>query len=75
MLDALNAIVEFFNMIFGTAVSFVYYIGDLFSFISVGSGMLLQFIDIVPPYMTAFAVLTLTLSIVLLIVGRSNNRG
>lgn len=75
MLDALNAIVDFINMIIGTAVSFVYYIGDMFKFISVGSGILIQYMSIIPPYMSIFAVLTLTLSIVLLIVGRSNNRG
>lgn len=75
MLDALNSIVDFLNMIMSTAVGFIFYLGDMFKFIGVGSGFLFQFMTIVPPYMSVFAVLALTLSILLLIVGRSNNRG
>ena len=75
MLDALNAIVEFLNMIASTAVGIIFYIGDMFKFIAVGSGLLVQFSTLVPPYMTIFATLSLTLTIVLLVAGRSNNRG
>lgn len=75
MLETLNAILAFFNLIVKPIVTIVSYTETLFKFLGAAPKFLTQYMNVIPPYMLVFAGITLTLSIVLLIVGRSNNRG
>jgi len=75
MLETLNAILAFFNLIVKPIVTIVSYTETLFKFLGAAPKFLTQYMNVIPPYMLVFAGISLTLSIVLLIVGRSNNRG
>ena len=75
MLDALNAIVAFLNMIVDKCVTFIHYLGTFLSFIGKGIKFLYSFVEFVPVELQAIAGLTIVLSVVLLILGRSNNNG
>lgn len=75
MVDALNSIVEFLNMIIDSVVSAIEY-GNVFTkFIVRGVQFLYSFIAFIPAPLQSFAFLTVVLMVVMLFVGRSNNSG
>lgn len=75
MSDALNSIVQFINSIVDLVATMCSYIASFFRFIASGVVFLYQCISFVPLELQAIATLTIVLSVVLLIVGRSNNNG
>lgn len=75
MSDALNAIVQFINSIVDLVHTMATYIASFFRFIGSGVVFLYECISYVPLELQAIATLTIVLSVVLLIVGRSNNNG
>lgn len=75
MLDALNSIVDFLNLIIDSVVSSITYSGLFIRFIVKGVSFLYQCLAFIPDELQAFALITIVLMVVLLIVGRSNNSG
>lgn len=75
MIDALNAIVEFLSSIWDTVLSFIHYSDFLAGFVSTGSGFLTSLFVLIPSPFLPFAVITVTLSVVLLVLGRTNSHG
>lgn len=70
MINALNAILDFLGML-AHAVEFLYHgLVQLFGMIPNAVTMLLYAIGLMPPFLLAFLTIAITLSIVLLIVGR-----
>lgn len=75
MLDALNAIVSFLASIWDSVLSLLHYSKFLSGFVSLGSGFLTKLTVLIPAQFLPFAVITLVLSVVLLIVGRQPKNG
>jgi len=73
MLDAINAIVDFINMIIGTVTDFISYSKVLSGFVSLGSGFINSLLVYIPSQFMPFAIITVVLSVVMFVVGRTNN--
>lgn len=73
MLDALNSIVEFLNMIFQSVVDFISGSELLLKFVSIGSGFLTTLFVLIPVQFMPFVVITVVLSVFMFVVNRSNN--
>lgn len=75
LLDAINAIVGFFSAIWDTVLTFVHYSMFLTEFITAVTGFMFKLVSLIPAQFLPIAVITVALSVVLLILGRSNNNG
>lgn len=73
MLDALNSIVEFLNMIFQSVVDLISGSELLLNFVSIGSGFLTTLFVLIPVQFMPFVVITVFLSVFMFVVNRSNN--
>lgn len=74
MLDALNSIVEFLNLIIQSVHDFIWAEGIFFRFLLHGAVFLSNLITtFIPVQFLPFALVTLSITIVMLIFGRTNN--
>lgn len=75
MADAINAIVDFFNLVIDQVITFITYLVMFFKFIAKGVVFLYDCLTFIPVELQAFAIITIVLTVILLILGRSNNSG
>lgn len=73
MLDALNAIVDFFNMIGQLVVNFISGSELLSGFVASATGSIYYLFKFIPVQFMPFAYVTVVLSVIMFVVGRTNN--
>lgn len=75
LLEALNSIVLFLGTIWNLLLSFIHYSTSLSRFLNICTTFISTLTTFIPVQFLPFAVITITLSVIFLIVGRRDSSG